>query len=188
MKYQQKALILLAALIISGCVGHRGKAEVELFYWKQKTSVVDVFNISDPWVSSEPIEYLLQRDQQYGEFGGRLGLCSNDEFFCVKGGVAAAIPRSITKDHEPWEFEGVRCRVIDMEDDMFTIECARDEKNPLTSKTDQVSRFNYSVRHGILSFTHLDVMGTPTYRLLGDDGLFSPIFSDSTNDWRGSEK
>lgn len=136
--------------------------ENEIIYLQEGTNLVTVFNIEELRVSHEDIEYLEKRDFKYGEFGGGISFCSNDEFYCLKGGIIAVVPRH-PPDRDSWSHSGVECTLIASNLDQSTIDCRRNEHSVC---------FVYSTQKGILSYS---VSYDPNDRfiLLGNEGLFA---------------
>jgi hypothetical protein len=126
--------------------------------------ILDVFNIDELYFSEEGVEYLNRRDYEYGEFGGQIEFCSNVDYYCVVGGVGAAVPKKINGQKE-WQIEDWKCQAetpISLQKPTV-ITC--DYKGKLT-------HFTYSPEKGI---THY-FLSNPNVRfeLIGDKGLLAP--------------
>ncbi|MDZ7923650.1 MAG: hypothetical protein U5M23_06235 [Marinagarivorans sp.] len=80
---------VLVALMLLGCAGQRKSHPAgleDIVYRKKNTNVLDVYNLTKLYFSNEDIEYLRKRNFKYGEFGGQIKNCSNDEYYCLIGG------------------------------------------------------------------------------------------------------
>lgn len=154
--------LLLAACATSPVVAERQ----EIIYFKKGTNVIDVFNLQQLWVSYEDVDYLKRRDLAYGEFGGQLGVCSNDKFHCLLGGVDVVIPKS-GHHHDEWSFKGIGCKAerSSQEGGAQRIVCSRG---------DNVVTFVYSRERGIMSYVRSS-QPEREYELFGVKGLFAQV-------------
>lgn len=152
--------LLLAACETSPVVAERQ----EIIYFKKGTKVIDVFNLPQLWVSHEDVDYIKRRDLAYGEFGGQLGVCSNDEFHCLLGGIDVVIRKS-GHHHDEWSFKGISCKAepSSQEGGAQVIVCSRGD-NGVT--------FVYSQERGIVSYVRSS-QPEKEYELLGGKGLFA---------------
>lgn len=80
----------------------------EVIYRMRFGRTLDVFNVDTSHFSREDIEYLERRDQQYGEFGGTVLFCSDEQYFCVRGGIAAAVPKTASSQRG-WSVGRIDC-------------------------------------------------------------------------------
>lgn len=138
--------------------------DAEIIYLKINTKAIDVFNIQNNWVSHEDYDYLNRRDFEYGEFGGKIHFCSNEEFYCLQGGISVAIPKG-NFEQKQWKVNDIKCQVEPLQ---------QGEKNKaITCKRMNHSViFFYSLEHGIVSYTRSS-QPERKYELLGSKGLFA---------------
>lgn len=170
MMVERAALIFsLTVIAISshGCAHRRAPERNEVIYKWEDGNLIDVFNLSTMWGSQEGIGYLSERNGNYGEFGGRFYFCSNSDFLCVIGGIAAVVPRSMDGQSE-WSFENMQCRSNEPigASVLNAISCTH---------RGQVTEFTYSAQQGIVSYQNK--VGDPPWRkmrLYSEIGLLAP--------------
>jgi hypothetical protein len=158
--------IMFFCMVLLGCkntVWHKPYAtDKEIFYIAKNGSMVDVFNISWLHFSVESISYLEKKDFKYGEFGGQIEFCSNDEYYCLSGGINIAIPKKILHQRD-WQFLGRECHVDK--------ELSVDQNNTVSCKLKNLTlQFVYSSESGVVSYIRSSGM---EYNLLGGKGLFA---------------
>lgn len=140
------------------------KNEHEVFYYKKNTKIIDVYNITRGWVSSEDVRYLKRRDYDYGEFGGRIRFCSDENYFCLSGGINIAIPKRI-EQQTTWEFYG---RVCSAESPL-----SEDVANIIVCEHGGYEdKFVYLKGRGVV-FYWGGARATDEYELIGEKGLFA---------------
>lgn len=90
--------------------------------------------------------------------------CGNKYYFCVKGPLNVAIPK--TNIGKKWAFAGIFCRSsLGRHGDVYQITC-------ISSAQKIETILIYSASHGILSFKNTPIGGYTLYKLRGDRGLF----------------
>lgn len=106
-----KYIYFLFCSLLFGCASYQmnSKGDQEIIYQKKNTSVIDVYNLTKLWFSNEDFEYLRNRNYKYGEFGGDIKICSNEEYYCLSGGIGVAIPKKII-GQTVWQFAGENCK------------------------------------------------------------------------------
>src|SRR5688572_30838938 len=112
MKFKNLLLVtFLITPILAGCSNNptSNKIEEEIFYISNNGRNIDVFNIDELYFSEEGVGYLNRRDYEYGEFGGQIEFCSNEEFYCLAGGLNVAVPKNKVGQKE-WQYEGRNCQ------------------------------------------------------------------------------
>ena len=158
-----KIIYFIMIVVLAGCASLSHKDE-EVIYRKKNTSLLDVFNLTKLHFSSEPINYLKNRNFKYGEFGGLIMDCSNEEYYCLIGGIGAVIPKKFTGQKE-WELQNNKCH----------------SENPLTLEQTAIitcsskgwsNRFVYSTAKGITSYTY-EAEPQIEYELVDEKGLFT---------------
>lgn len=159
------ATFIFIYLLLTSCATSPVVAErQEIIYVKKGTTVIDVFNLSQLWVSHEDVDYLKRRDLAYGEFGGQLGVCSNTQFHCLFGGIDVVIPKS-GGDHGEWSFKGINCTAaLESQAGNARVVTCRRGHNAVT--------FVYSPRRGVVSYARSS-QPEKEYELLGVRGLFA---------------
>lgn len=184
MKFVNLALIVfLAAQLLTACATHstmyqkaphqNGPNETEIIYKSNYGSRIDVFNIEKLWSSQEGIGYLDRRDFKYSEFGGRMRFCSSVDYYCVIGGIAAAVPKKIN-GQKKWRVEEWEC-------ESQTVLSAQSQTTITCTFKGQSTRFTYSPSRGIISYTNLS---RPNIKLelIGDKGLLAaPSTTEDTD-------
>lgn len=143
-----KILILVLVFLILSCEAFKKNDEVEIIYLIANSKNVTIYNMTRRWVTSEDILYLNNRNYQYGEFGGEFEFCSNEDFYCLAGGINIAIPKKLSGQNE-WEYKSRVCRAAKPLSAYYEniIEC---ENN------NDVVRFAYSEARGVFSYVMLD--------------------------------
>ena len=138
--------------------------DAEIIYLKIGTKAIDVFNISDNWISHEDSDYLNRRDFEYGEFGGKISFCSNEDFYCLQGGISVAIPKGDFEKSQ-WKINGIECQSESLSpgEQNKTITCKR-MSHSVT--------FVYSAEQGIISYIRSS-QPERKYELMGSKGLFA---------------
>ena len=136
----------LALLVVTGCVSGplvKSPGE-EVFYRKENTAVLEVFNLTTHWFASVDARYLGRRDGDYGEFGGSFEVCSDAEYFCLIGGIAAAIPKKFD-GQTSWQFRDITCKSAAplTDDHLVSVDCSRGN---------WTNRIDYSPARGITSY------------------------------------
>ena len=106
-----RVMTLAVPLLVAGCISTppAKSAGEEIIYRMENTSVLEVFNLTRLWVASMGVNYLDRRDGRYGELGGSFEFCSDAEYFCLIGGIAAAIPKKFD-GQTTWQFNGISCK------------------------------------------------------------------------------
>ena len=157
--------LLVALTLTSGCAtGPTRLIEHEVIYRMKGATVLEVFNLEQLRVSSVGLSYLKHRDGRYGEFSGSFELCSDDEYFCLTGGIAAAIPKKFS-GQTAWQFAGQSCNASSplVEGQTVNIKCTSGSwSNELT----------YSQSLGIVAYTKL-VTSIEHFEVVGEAGLFA---------------
>ena len=69
----------------------------EIIYKANTGGMVEVFNIRLLRFSNEGVGYLSRLDQRYSEWGGSIEFCSDEQFYCLAGGINVAVPRHLDK-------------------------------------------------------------------------------------------
>lgn len=136
--------------------------DYEVIYLKKDTKVIDVYNMSKNWVSSEDISYIENRNYQYGEFGGRLKNCSDEEYFCLVGGISIVIPKQ-DWSKDKWGRGKVNCEVEG--------DASADEKQVVCQRESDFVKFSYSRDRGVLSYVR-SKDPDHEYELYDQKGLF----------------
>jgi hypothetical protein len=157
--------ICILGIALTGCTsGFRSAGHDEIVYRKKDTSVLEIYNLKRNLESSEGYEYLRRRDAGYGEWGGSIHFCSNDEYFCMDEGLLLVIPKKFAGQSD-WEFLGTKCHsgapLKEME--RVTITCA----TPKWS-----TRFVYWQHMGVTSYV-IAVQPDDEYVLIDERGLFA---------------
>jgi hypothetical protein len=166
-----RLVALLPLIAIFGCAGHADiqRTHEDIAYRKGQTNVLVVYDLRRQEFGNVSIEYLKKRDLKYGEFGGHLRLCSNQEFLCLVGGIGVAIPTTFS-GQERWEFAGNVCRSSQPLNAGTTavITCASDGWS---------NTVVYSPSLGITSYTTQAEPGIE-YLLVDEEGLFAPVTAE----------
>jgi hypothetical protein len=158
---------VLVLLILLGCVNQKkiqSENIEEVIYQKKNTHVLDVYNLTKLHFSQEDIEYLDRRNFKYGEFGGQIKICSNDEYYCLIGGIGVVIPKKLAGQKE-WEFADEKCQ----------------SESPLSYQQPAIitcnskgwsNKFVYSFDRGIISYV---IAAQPEFEheLVDEKGLFA---------------
>jgi len=142
----------------------------EYVYQAKAGQRVDVFDLTKPFVYFESAEYLARRDGRHsGDLGGKVILCSNARYFCIRGGIYAAIPRELSKQTS-WKRGGLSCHSqLGLSDKI---------KNDVTCALNgAATSFVYDKSRGILSYGSSAHM-PDEFELVGTCGLFA---SDCTS-------
>jgi hypothetical protein len=125
--------------------------------------MIDVFNVEHDHVSIEDVSYLRTRDQQYGEFGGRIVFCSDQDYHCILGGIRVAVPKAANGQRR-WSKDGIECeRVSPFRGQQITATCAF---------ADATTRFFYTRDNGIVWYERSGAPGR-RFELVGSKGLFA---------------
>jgi len=157
-------LALSSACAFVCASGSKSVIRNEVIYRLEGATVLEVFNLERLWVSSEGVSYLKRRNGRYGEFGGSFEICSNEEYYCLSGGIAAAIPKKFA-GQTTWQFAGQSCRATLplIEGQTVSIKCTSGSwSNELT----------YSQSLGIVAYTKL-VSSMERFNVVGEAGLFA---------------
>lgn len=159
-----RVMTLAVPLLVAGCISTppAKSAGEEIIYRMENTSVLEVFNLTRLWVASMGVNYLDRRDGRYGELGGSFEFCSDAEYFCLIGGIAAAIPKKFD-GQTTWQFNGISCKSDTplAEGKAALIDCSRGNWS---------NRLNYSQSHGITSYSSAAEPGEQ-YSLIAPPGL-----------------
>ena len=172
MKFVRLVLVMAMMQMLLACAvfSDSRKIEEEVTYKLKGSDLIKVFNITKSWFTTQDADYLNRRNFKYhGEWGGRIAFCSNGEYYCMKGGLAVAIPKNI-KGQKAWQFEGMDC----------TTETLLSDQHPstITCNYERWSlRYIYAPQKGIISYKKLS-NSTELYELIGEKGLFA-----SRQDW-----
>ncbi len=170
-----KIIWLITLLSLTGCsIGapHSSQHYDEIAYQKKNTIRVDIFNMTSLHFSNEDTDYLKNRNFKYGEFGGVIKNCSNDEYYCLIGGIGVVIPKKFTGQRE-WAFLDEKCK----------------SEAPLTDKQTAIitcdssgwsNRFVYSSDRGITSYV-IAAQPQAEYELVDAKGLFANPEMNSFN-------
>ena len=134
----------------------------EIVYRKEGTSVIKVFNVERLWFGNLGVSYLERRDGRYGEFSGSFEFCSDAEYLCLDGGIAAAIPKKFD-GRTSWQFKEISCKADSplAEGGVANIDC---------TSGNWANRFTYSQAQGITSYSIAAEPGQQ-YTLLAPPGL-----------------
>lgn len=164
---------------LSGCAGsftqkhgelksdRAEELEEEILYKSENGRNVDVFNLKELWFSQEGVEYVSRRDFQYGEFGGQMEFCSNQDYYCLGGGLNVAVPKNINGQKE-WQFKERDCQAI-------TPLSRQRQTTIICSFKGHSKEFTYSPDRGIVSYSYgSQSNGSYKYKLVGEKGLFAP--------------
>lgn len=162
-----KVFCLVGSIIIgSSCANFGEHIDDEILYKVKDGSLVQVFNLRAGWESTQDVSYLERRDQNYGEFKGQTRDCSNDEFYCLAGGINVAIPKLID-GQTLWEYNDRICSA------KFGL--SKSNPNQITCRNMHYELvFTYDVKMGITSFNGTNREETQ-YTLISDRGLFSGV-------------
>jgi hypothetical protein len=136
----------------------------EIIYEVKGGQLVDVFNITQKLVSHETREYLKRRDHNYGEFGGSIEFCSDEIYYCLRGGISVVIPKDI-EGKKSWQYLDIKCEALHAAYHGYADEVTCWRWNLSVT-------FSYTVEKGILSYR---TSWSPelTYVLIGEKGLFA---------------
>lgn len=162
-----KIIYFIAISLLVGCsatTAYSPKKNEEIIYRKKNTSVLDVFNITKLYFSNENVGYLKNRNFKYGEFGGQIKNCSNEEYYCLIGGIGVVIPKKFTGQSE-WQFLDEACKSEKPLADKQTAIITCDSKG-------WSNRFVYSAEQGITSYV---IAAQPQFEreLVDEKGLFA---------------
>jgi hypothetical protein len=150
------AVMLVLTQVLFACANHStyrhkksdpnnsARVQEEIIYKLKNGQLIDVFNITESVVSHEDNEYLSRRDYNYGEFGGQIEFCSNNEYHCLRGALFIAFPKDIG-ERKKWQFEGRNCQVDAIKPDQQLTIIICNFKGYST-------RFSYSLIKGIISY------------------------------------
>lgn len=170
MKFIYSVLILLT-LVSCASRNKLYSADVEeIIYQKKNTHVLDVYNLTKLYFSNEDVEYLHKRNFKYGEFGGQIKICSNDEYYCLIGGIGVVIPKKLAGQKE-WQFADEKCHS----------ESPLSDQQPAIITCDSEgwsNKFVYSFDRGITSYV---TNAQPEFEhvLVDKKGLFANPSSNS---------
>ena len=158
-------VLITLSLALAGCAaGDSRLATQDIVYQKANTQVLAVYNLHRSWFANVSSGYLNRSDERYGEFGGKLRLCSDADYHCLIGGIGVALPKKLSGQRK-WEFQGNRCEsaLPLAADASATIVCVSGEWS---------TRFVYSPAQGITSYENAAEPGFE-YRLVDPKGLFA---------------
>lgn len=170
----KSASIVFSVVLLSGCASNGG-GDGEVFYLRTDYGRgLDVFNYNHKWISNEGVSYLCERDQEYGEFGGRFYTCDeNSEYLCIIGGIAAAVPVK-AQGQTKWQVSEWSCSAEMPLVDGELINIACEYKG-------QRSDFTYSSRRGVTAYYRDQHDGSVvTYVLVGEFGVLSKRMHNKT--------
>ena len=161
-----KLLVLISISSVLGCSSQSlsKNKEKEIIYLRVHTNVIEVFNLEKMWGSSEDVEYLKDRNYEYGEFGGRISICSTEKFHCIKGGLNVVVPKGEFEDGK-WKFGGIEC-------EMETSSAVEPKKLITCKESSHSVSFVYSPVQGIISYMQSS-QPNDRYELIGSKGLFA---------------
>jgi hypothetical protein len=167
MKYSIVGLKLPFLMILTACSAQstNKNADVEIIYLLENSKAIDVFNVERNWISHEGIEYLDRRNQEYGEFGGTISVCSTERFHCLRGGISVVIPKGPFDSNE-WRLDEIECKTESTS--------GKEEKTITCKRRNNLVTFVYSSRYGIISYVRSSQPGW-VYKLMGNKGLFSQL-------------
>jgi hypothetical protein len=147
-----------------GRQSNTSKDRKEIIYKEKNSNLIKIYNIEKSWFSTEGADYLNKRDFRYGEWGGQIGFCSNEDYYCIVGGVAVAIPKKIN-GQKKWQFKDMDCQSETAMSDQHS--------TTITCNYKQWSmQYVYSPVKGIISYRKLSDP-VEEYELIGDKGLFA---------------
>ena len=140
------------------------KTDREIIYKQKDGKNVDVFNVTEGYLSLEGEGYLKRRDFQYGEFGSHFKDCSNKDYFCMKNGLSLAIPKNI-EAQKKWKFNDIDCQLDPSatRQQSYAIECIFE---------DYTINFQYSLERGITSYTQ-STNPSVEFELVSEKGFFA---------------
>lgn len=153
-------------VVLCSCAVQNENMEREIVYQLKDGKLLDVYNLDRSLVSTEDISYLGARNKKYGEFGGQLSICSNDNYYCIASGIDMVIPKQLSGQKE-WQYLGRICSsdAALNENDVFAIECFHN------TNSDKVL---YSYSRGIFRYSR-SPNWSDFYELVDNKGLFSSL-------------
>jgi len=119
--------------------------------------LVDVFDVKEGRMHQH-VPGAVEEDR----FGGSIGFCSDEEYFCMIGRLAVAVPKHA--EVARWQFKEVSCTVLQPGRSGEVQRMACDYRGFRTT-------FSYSFLRGIETY-ELDAQPGVRYTLDGEQGLF----------------
>ncbi len=139
-----------------------GPPDREYLYQAKVGQRVEVFDVKKRFVYFEGAEYMI-RGQHSGEFRGNIIVCSDARYFCIRGGIYAAIPKELSNQTQ-WVTNGIHCH----SDDGLSKSAANSITCVFKRET---TRFLYVEANGILSYGS-STRNIDEFKLVGRCGLF----------------
>lgn len=160
-------LLLFQLLLVCGAV-HAEPPQVsyqEYLYSEKIGQRLDAFDISNRVVYFDDIDYLKHQGRKHQtDFSGKVVLCTNAEYFCIRGGIYVAVPRKMVGQTN-WEYEGLKCN--------STAELNAQVDSSITCLFKETeTTFTFDVSKGILSYSVRAERDHAEFVLASQCGLF----------------